>query len=70
MPIDRIEHPEEFVGADAAEARAKIVERGYECRTVHVDDCTRFNFNPKHDYDPLRLNLWVTAGKVTKAAIG
>jgi hypothetical protein len=70
VPIDRIENPEEFVGKDAAEARALIADRGYECRAVHVDGCARFRFDPKHDYDPLRVNLWVAAGKVTKAAIG
>jgi hypothetical protein len=70
MPIIRIENPQEFVGMDVAEARTQIVEHGYECRIVHVDDCTRFNFNPKFNYDPLRLNLWVVAGKITKAVIG
>jgi len=70
MPIVRIENPEKFVGTDANEARFEIAESGYECRLVNVDGITRFNYLPKHEYDPLRLNLWVTAGKVTKAVIG
>jgi hypothetical protein len=70
MPIVRIENPEKFVGMDANEAKFEIVESGYECRIVHVDEHTRFNFNPKHDYDPLRMNLWLVAGKVNKAVIG
>jgi hypothetical protein len=70
MPIVKIENPEKFVGTDANEARFEIAESGYECRLVNVDGITRFNFLPKHDYDPLRLNLWVVAGKVTKAVIG
>ena len=70
MPIVRIENPADFVGMEANEARVEITSRGYECRVVHVDNHTRFNFNPKHDYDPLRMNLWVDAGKVSKAVIG
>lgn len=70
MPIIRIENPEKFVGMDANEARLEITAAGYECRMVNVDGITRFNYIPKHNYDPLRMNLWVTAGKVTKSAIG
>jgi hypothetical protein len=70
MPITRIENPEEFVGMDLNEAKVQITERGYECRVVHIDKITRFEFNPKLNYDPLRLNLWVDANKVTKAVIG
>lgn len=70
MPIVRIENPEKFVGMDTQEARLEIVESGYECRIVHTDGITRFNYLPKFNYDPLRMNLWVEAGKVSRVAIG
>ena len=69
MPIVRIEKPEVFVGMDGKKAEAEIAEHGYECRIMHVDGRT-IHLGLKPDYDPLRVNLWVTKGKVTKATIG
>ena len=67
--ITKIEDATVFVGMDLVKARAEIDDHGYESRVVSVDRAgVRFNF--KHDYDPLRVNLWIEQGKVTKATIG
>ena len=69
MTIIRVEDATKFVGMDLAKARAEIGDHGYESRVVSVDKAgVRFDF--KRDYDPLRVNLWIEQGKVTKATIG
>jgi hypothetical protein len=71
VPIIRIENPGVFVGMDLAKARIEIGEHGYESRVVNEDgQRTTAHFDLKRDYDPLRINLWVEKGKVTKAVIG
>ena len=69
MPIIRIEKVEVFVGMDLAKAKSEIADHGYECRVVHIDGRT-IHFDWRPDYDPLRVNLHVTKGKVSKATIG
>jgi len=69
MPIVRIESAEEFVGLTVEKATQEIAAHGYEPRLVHADGRT-IHADYKPDYDPLRCNLWVTKGKVTKASIG
>jgi hypothetical protein len=69
MPIVRIDNPDTFVGMEMQAAKAEIIERGYECRIVHVDGRT-ITWDLKPDYDPLRVNLHIKQGKVIKAAIG
>ena len=69
MGIIRIENAETFVGMDEVRARAEVNEHGYECRVVFRDGRT-LHFDLRPDYDPLRVNLHITAGKVVKATIG
>jgi hypothetical protein len=69
MAIVRIEDPEAFVGLEVGKAKSEITAHGYECRIVHVDNRT-IHADYKPDYDPLRCNLTVKAGKVVKATIG
>jgi len=69
MSIIRIENPEEFVGLDLNVAQRQIVDHGYECRIVRMDNVT-IHADYKPDYDPLRCNLTVKVGKVIKATIG
>jgi hypothetical protein len=69
VPIIRIEDATKFVGMDLVKARAEIDDHGYESRAVSLDG-SKVRFDFKRDYDPLRVNLWIENGKVTKAAIG
>ena len=69
MPIVRIENPEAFVGMELKTAQREISEHGYECRVVWKDGHT-IHADYKPDYDPLRVNLHLKAGKVFKAVIG
>lgn len=69
MSIVRIESPEVFVGLDVKAAQLQIEGHGYECRIVWQDKRT-IHADYKPDYDPLRCNLWVENGKVTKSKIG
>jgi hypothetical protein len=70
VPIIRIENPETFVGLDEVRARMEVSDHGYDCRVVFRRDGRTIHFDLRPDYDPLRVNLHVTAGKVTKATIG
>ena len=69
MPIVRIESAETFVGLSVEKAMDEIRAHGYEARLVHADGRTIVP-DYKPDYDPLRVNLHATAGKVVKAVIG
>lgn len=69
MAIVRIEDVSKFVGLDAQEAEIDIAQHGYEVRVVEADGRTN-GYGLRPDYDPLRCNLWVAKGKVTKASIG
>jgi hypothetical protein len=69
MSIIRIENAEQFVGMDELRARTEIVDHGYDCRIIFRDGRT-IHFDLRPDYDPLRVNLHITAGKVIKATIG
>ena len=51
------------------EAKTKIEEHGYECRIVRLEGHT-IHPDYKPDYDPLRCNLHVQAGKVVKSTLG
>lgn len=69
MPIVRIESAEFLVGMELKNAQQAIADHGYECRVVWRDGRT-IVADYKPDYDPLRINLHVKAGKITKAVIG
>lgn len=72
MPIVRIDKPEEFVGMEINKAKTEIAARGYESRLVWTDGRTivpEYMMGSKVDYDPLRVNLYVKDGKVTRAVI-
>lgn len=69
MPIIRIENAEAFVGVETERAKTEIADHGYDCRVTNMDGRT-LHFDLRPDYDPLRVNLWVVKGIVTKATIG
>jgi hypothetical protein len=69
MPIVRIESAEFLVGMELRAAQQTIADHGYECRVVWRDGRTLVP-DYKPDYDPLRVNLNIKAGKVTKAVVG
>jgi hypothetical protein len=69
MPIVRIESAEFLVGSELKNAQQAISDHGYDCRVVWRDGRTIVP-DYKPDYDPLRVNLHVKAGKVIKAVIG
>jgi len=65
--ITRIENPEIFVGLNIEEAQRRIAEHGYEARIIHNNVWTATIIK---DYDPLRIQLSVDSGIITKAKIG
>jgi hypothetical protein len=72
MPIVRIDNAEDFVGMELSKAQKEIADRGYDGRLVWVDGRTLVHeslIGSRVDYDPLRINLHVKAGKVIKAFI-
>ena len=69
MPIVRIESAEFLVGMELKNALQAIADHGYESRVVWRDGRTIVP-DYKPDYDPLRVNLHVAAGKITKSVIG
>ena len=56
-----------LVGLSAKQAKAQIVDEGYEVRVVSVDGDTR---PATMDYRPDRINLTIVDGVVTKATQG
>jgi len=69
MPIVRIESAEFLVGMELKNAQQAVADHGYESRVVWRDGRTIVP-DYKPDYDPLRVNLHVKAGKIAKATIG
>lgn len=65
--IIRVENPNLFVGLTLEAAQVRIAEYGYESLLVHCDNWTA---TIRKDYDPLRIQLSVEKGFVTKAEIG
>jgi len=65
--IIRIGDPEIFVGLNLDEAQRRIAEHGYEARIIHNNAWTATIIK---DYDPLRIQLSVDSGIITKAKIG
>jgi hypothetical protein len=69
MAIVKIEDPSIFVGLSYDDARNQILGYGYSARLVWADKRT-IVLDPTHEYDPLRINLWVEKSRVIKALVG